>query len=273
MLDRKFKIGTTSFIIPDHIIPNVQKLGPFFDEIELLVFESQPLSVLPTVEDVAVLKELSVRFDLAYNIHLPVDISLSKGSEDEYKTACEILLIVLDRFKPLNPTTHTLHLEMPDEVRADLDDEKRLMDWKGQVNSRLDLFLNQVENPKSLSIETLNYDFAMIETMTRSHQLPICIDIGHGIKYDYDWKTIYHQNRDQVPIVHLHGVDFSQGLNRDHTRLDVLPDRLEKELIGFLTDYTGTVSIEVFNKKNLASSMEWLSKYFSPINFDQSGLE
>ena len=35
-----FKICTTSFIYPDHYIPNVKMLGPFVDEIELLVFES-----------------------------------------------------------------------------------------------------------------------------------------------------------------------------------------------------------------------------------------
>jgi hypothetical protein len=43
LLPRLFRLGTTSFIVPDHIIPNVMKLGYFFDEIELLVFESDPL--------------------------------------------------------------------------------------------------------------------------------------------------------------------------------------------------------------------------------------
>ena len=58
MMEKRFKLGTTSFIFPDHIIPNVRKLGAFFDEIELLVFESQPEDVLPSNEDVQTYKYL-----------------------------------------------------------------------------------------------------------------------------------------------------------------------------------------------------------------------
>ena len=57
--DRPFRLGTTSFIYPDHIIPNVQKIGRFFDEIELLVFESSPKGVLPSREEIRVLEQLS----------------------------------------------------------------------------------------------------------------------------------------------------------------------------------------------------------------------
>jgi len=78
--DRSFKLGTTSFIFPDHIIPNVKKLGGFFDEIELLIFESQPASVLPSKADVKELLYLSQKHDLNYNIHLPTDVSLSGES-------------------------------------------------------------------------------------------------------------------------------------------------------------------------------------------------
>lgn len=77
---RPFRLGTTSFIVPDHIIPNVIKLGPFFDEIELLVFESYPPEVLPSKTEVATLLSLARDLDLTYNIHLPTDVSLSHES-------------------------------------------------------------------------------------------------------------------------------------------------------------------------------------------------
>jgi len=75
--DKPFKLGTTSFIFPDHIIPNVKKLGPFFDEIELLIFESQPAFVLPSKDEIKELLYLSQKHDLTYNIHLPIDVSLT----------------------------------------------------------------------------------------------------------------------------------------------------------------------------------------------------
>jgi hypothetical protein len=41
-----FKLATTSFIYPDDYIPNVKMLGPFVDEIELLLFESNDIESL-----------------------------------------------------------------------------------------------------------------------------------------------------------------------------------------------------------------------------------
>ena len=59
MMKKPFRLGTTSFIYPDHIIPNVKKIGAFFDEIELLVFESKPKEVMPPPGDVKELAGLS----------------------------------------------------------------------------------------------------------------------------------------------------------------------------------------------------------------------
>jgi len=71
-----FKIGTTSYIYPDHIIPNVKMLAPYLDEIELLLFESN-LDNLPTSQEINELALLAEQFDLTYNVHLPIDISLT----------------------------------------------------------------------------------------------------------------------------------------------------------------------------------------------------
>ncbi|HAR34621.1 MAG TPA: sugar phosphate isomerase, partial [Desulfobacter sp.] len=69
MMKKPFRLGTTSFIYPDHIIPNVKKIGAFFDEIELLVFESKPKEI-PSPDDVKELAGLSRDLNLTYNVHL-----------------------------------------------------------------------------------------------------------------------------------------------------------------------------------------------------------
>ena len=72
-----FRLGTTSFIYPDHYVPNVQMLGPYFDEVELLMFESRWPDSLPTGETIDALARISAETDLGYNIHLPTDVSLA----------------------------------------------------------------------------------------------------------------------------------------------------------------------------------------------------
>lgn len=263
--ERRFRLGTTSFIVPDHIIPNVKILGPYFDEIELLVFESRPKEVLPSSQDIDILTELSKQFDLTYNVHLPVDISLSKGSSAEREKAADLLLTILERFEPLKASTHTLHLDMPEENNVGKTDEKPAKQWVDQLEGHLDLFLSRLKNIHSISIETLDYDFSLIETQIRSRNLPICIDIGHGIKYNYDWYKIYRTAPEMVPLVHLHGVENMGEYLKDHQGLDTMGVSELSNVISFLQMFTGTVSLEVYNYYNLKSSLECLSAYFNDI--------
>ena len=35
-----FRVGATSYVIPDHILPNVEYLAPLVDDVELVLFET-----------------------------------------------------------------------------------------------------------------------------------------------------------------------------------------------------------------------------------------
>ncbi|MCU0508776.1 MAG: sugar phosphate isomerase/epimerase, partial [Anaerolineae bacterium] len=35
-----FRVGTTSYIVPDNILPNVEYLAPLVDDVELVLFET-----------------------------------------------------------------------------------------------------------------------------------------------------------------------------------------------------------------------------------------
>ncbi len=270
LLDRNFKLCTTSFIVPDHIIPNVKKLGPYFDEIELLVFESQPASVIPTKQDVQTLVQLAGEHELTYNVHLPVDISLSQGTLEGKKKAVHTLLNVLDRLAPLNATTHTLHLDLPkdilpEDIQLDSLKTSQLSSWKKQLGKTLDDFLSQLEDPSIISIETLDYPFSIIEDIVLEKKIPVCLDMGHAIMHGYDWMDIVQTHKDRLPLVHLHGVDFSTMPVKDHVSLNRLGEQILAQVLSFLKSYTGVVSLEVFNLKNLTRSLAILAKYFTNI--------
>lgn len=55
------QIGTTSYIYPDDIIPNVRKLVNLVDDIELVLFEGKDYSNLPSADEVKTLREKSRR--------------------------------------------------------------------------------------------------------------------------------------------------------------------------------------------------------------------
>jgi hypothetical protein len=55
------QVGTTSYIYPDDIIPNVRKLLNLVDEIELVLIECKNYSNLPSADEVKTLREKSRR--------------------------------------------------------------------------------------------------------------------------------------------------------------------------------------------------------------------
>jgi len=262
LLDKPFKLGTTSFIFPDHIVPNVKKLGPFFDEIELLVFESMPEDVLPSKEDVTTLLSLSQDLDLTYNIHLPTDVSLTHESLNKRQKARDTILKVIDLFTPLAPTTHTLHLDMPPDFKNDMGNQKKLKKWEEQARQSLDAVLSEISNPGTISIETLDYPFSCLESLVEELNLSVCIDAGHQIKYGHNLLKTFETHKVRTPIIHLHGVDFSDQKIKDHTSLDKLPPKYFRQIQTILEEFTGVVSLEVFNLENLNRSLTHLSTFF-----------
>lgn len=256
--DRPFRLGTTSFIYPDHIIPNVRKLGPFFDEVELLVFESSP-GGLPSRKDIRVLEQLSEELSVSYNIHLPTDISLTDISDSQRARATDTLLRVIELFAPLNPTTHTLHLPMD---RAMIP-PKDLALWKERACRGLEHLVPLLPDPGMISLETLGYPPSCLQPLVTEFDLSLCIDAGHHFKYGHDLRSTFELFRGKIPVVHLHGVDFSGPTPRDHTRLDRLPDELFAESVQLLSAYEGVVSLEVFSLENLNCSLAKLATVFN----------
>lgn len=256
--DRRFKIGTTSFIYPDHIIPNVQKLGRMFDEIELLIFESDPPDVLPTRQEIEVLENLSRSLPVSYNVHLPVDVCLTHRREPVRRQGTDRTREVIDLCSRLNPSTYTLHLDytepdhLPDTITA----------WKDRAFQSMDQLVSSGIPPRTISIETLDYPFEYLDEIIESLGLSVCLDIGHVIKYGFDLEALFEKHRDRIEIIHLHGVAASINGIKDHISLDRLCENQIKRIWSLLEKFDRTVSIEVFNKTNLDGSMKTLGRFF-----------
>nr|WP_319495249.1 cobamide remodeling phosphodiesterase CbiR [uncultured Desulfobacter sp.] len=261
MIKRTFKLGTTSFIYPDHIIPNVKKIGPFFDEIELLVFESKPESVVPSQNDVKELAELSGDLDLTYNVHLPTDVSLGASNPQLRRDAADTLKQVIERFS-IAPVTHfTLHLEM-DKPQASTDAIKR---WQNNARQGLDLLVPDLEDPAKIGVETLWYPPDLFKDLIDEFGLSVCADLGHHVKYGYDISSTFERFGPKINLIHLHGVETRLEPPRDHVGLDRMDAGEFKKIIDHLKHYTGTVSLEVFKLAHLQGSLAALAKFFRDI--------
>ena len=260
-----FKLGTTSFIEPGPIVDNVKKLGPVFDEIELLVFESLPfmtkngpVPVLPQPHEIQVLERLSRELGVTYNIHLPVDVSLTSPSKKERMRGVDTIQRVVELCLPLDPSTHTLHLEF---TPADADKGKAGLElWQDRALESLDALCPFLNHPSDISIETLEYPPEYLFKILDNIDVALCIDAGHLIKYNYDIRILFDRYGHRVPLIHLHGVDFSYENPKDHQGLDKTPMDRFLPTLEVLKQFHGVVSLEVFNRGNLQDSVNYLNQ-------------
>lgn len=259
-IQRMFRLGTTSFIYPDHIVPNVRKTGGLVDEIELLVFESIPETVLPTRADITELACLSRDLGVGYNVHLPTDVSLTGSAAKDRQKAADTMARVVELCAPLSPSTHTLHLEMGFER-----DKKEITAWQERARDGLDRLIPLLGDPRTVSLETLDYSPALLQPLAEAHDVGICIDAGHHFLYDYDLAHSFKMFKDRLALVHLHGVACSPTGKKDHTSLDHLAPSQMHLVRSLLAGYEGTVSLEVFNRQNLNRSLTVLSDMFYDI--------
>ena len=253
-----FTIGTTSFIYPDQYLPNVRMLGPFLDEIEVLLFESRYPDSLPSEQSIAELAHAGEELGITYNIHLPADVSLTSADPAEQKQAAEVLQRFVKQCLPLSPSAFALHL--PCDIP--LQDKKDIQQWQKRSANGLAVLLDKVPRSRVLAVETLLYPFNIAEPLIRDFDLSICMDTGHLMLCGYDVKNFWETHAERIPLMHLNGVRDG----KDHLSLDCLSAAQTDIVREILKNFKGVVSLEVFSYKHLLPSLTFLEKIL-PENF------
>ena len=249
-----FKIGTTSFIYPDSYVRNVKMLAPYLDEIELILFESTPDS-LPSNHEIKELFFLTNEYDLSYNIHLPLDISLGAAEPSTRHFALETIKNIMDLTASLSPTTYTLHLPYEE---IDFENE-RIKRWKERTYHSMEMLCTSGINSRTISIETLNYPLEWVKEILIDFNLSVCMDLGHLILYGMDMRSIFNRYENRTSIIHLHGANE----NQDHQPLDLLSKSNLKTILEILKRFKSIVSIEVFSYDHLNASLNLLEKVWT----------
>lgn len=247
-----FRLGTTSYILPDAIVPNIRFTGPFVDEVELVLFESRFADNLPTCKEIEELSSLAREYDLSYNVHLPTDVFLGHSDSEIRLQACDTILRFYERTLPLHPTLYVLHLEKnpPGDTEHD-----NTSDWQGNLLYSLENLLDRGMQRNLLGIENIDYPFQWIYPLIRELGLSICLDIGHLLVQQEELTAYIEAYGEEIAMLHLHGV----ADRKDHRSLQEISHNDWHIISEFLINYRGGVSLEVFSLEDLTTSMERIS--------------
>lgn len=249
-----FRLGASSYIIPDDIIPNVRFLADQVDDVEIVLFESTGISNIPSEETVRTLKALAAQHDLTYTVHLPIDIHTGHAESAERWRAVDACRRIIMRMEPLDPLAYILHLAGDRHGDSPSGDMPR---WQAFHRDSVGAIIQDVSSQK-LCIENLDYPFEWVSGIVGELDLSICTDIGHLLLCAEDVHRHLDRHLARTRVVHLHGIE--NGV--DHRSVHHLDRSLRDALLQRLVDADGerVVTLEIFNVEDFRGSIRCLAE-------------
>ncbi len=249
-----FRLGTTSYIIHDERVPNARFLAPLLDEVELLFFESRRPDSLPSSQEIDELSAIGRGENLAYNVHLPLDLFLGDADEAVRAHGVAAACKFIDSTTPLQPTCWVVHL---DWLRPDGSETQDTEAWVDRLRASLVKILASGVPGTSLVIENLQYPFDLVAPLAPELNLSCCLDIGHMLLVEPAPLDFLQRHFPRATMLHVHGV--RQG--KDHVSLRYLDTRMARLLCELLQNYTGGLSLEIFGQNDLVESMQQFEEW------------
>jgi len=246
-----FRMGTTSYIYPADVLPNVERLVHWVDDIEIVFFEITPQCPLPDAGTLDALREQGRTHDTSYTVHLPLDLALASADVQMREDSVDLARRVIRVARTLDPWGCVIHVEHRESWPGSW------TKWQRLAEASLRRLMEDIEEPERLCVENIeSVPPEEVFSLADRLGLGICLDVGHLFKVGLDPMPYLDGRLSQSRIVHLHGWDGE----RDHRSLSVVPvaDLMSVIQRLFQSSYYGVVTLEVFNEEDLLSSWECL---------------
>lgn len=242
---RRYRVGTTSYIVPNEVLPNVRFLAGRVEDVELVIFElDDGHSNLLSVGEVQELATIAAAHDLSYTVHLPLDLRLGVEGDGLHRSL-EKARAVIDRTRPLDPWAYVLHL--------DGEDAEDYEGWVARGARSLELAAEWVDAPHRLAVENLEGDpLDFLDPVMARVPASRCVDVGHLWLEGHDPAPFLQRHLARTRVVHLHGIG-----SRDHQSLAHMKEEQLRTVLDALDEeaFDGVLTLEVFNEEDLESSL------------------
>jgi sugar phosphate isomerase/epimerase len=253
-----FRLGTTSYIYPAEILPNVRSLQGTVEDIEIVLFESDERSNYPSPQEIEELAALGQESGLSYTVHLPLDVLLGDPEPRIRRRSVDTCLRAVDATAGLRPHGYIVHFQgLPTDDHHHWLDES----WLARLDQSVGQLIGRLDNSRLLCAETLSYPFHLVEKLIERRDLSICLDVGHIILYNQPLELYLHRYLSRTRIIHLHG---NSG-GRDHLDVGRLPaaalDLLFTSLAALPKVDDLVVTLEIFSATDLEISRAFVEKY------------
>jgi sugar phosphate isomerase/epimerase len=254
------RVGTTSFIYPGSWLHNVERLGPRFDDIEILFFEA---GGFPAAVECRALARCKQQFGLSYSLHTPLAASLASAHAALRQAGVDAVRRAIDAASAFEPEHYVVHVYLGDGER-DPQPPRDLDAWRERAASSLRQLLAHGVAPRQLCLEALDYDFALLHPVIEALDLSIALDVGHWVRDGRDELSELQRYLPRARLLQWHGTEPG---GRDHRSLRHYPTDRARALLSALVaaEFDGVLTLEVFDPEELASSEQVLGRLWAEL--------
>jgi len=251
-----FRLGTTSYIIPADVLPNVRYLAGKVRDIELILFEvDDGPNNLPSPEVIDELSQIAGEHDLTYTVHLPLDLKLGDNGSERDQSLVKAQHVI-ECTRGLDPWAYVLHLDGR-SVRTSTD-AKLIGRWQEQSVRALEIVSVWAGEAEKLAVENLEtYPLDFIQPVLERIPVSRCVDIGHLWLDGHDPIPYLQSAMPRTRVIHIHGM-----AERDHRSLAFMPQEKVRaawdELLRL--NYSGVLTLEIFSEEDFISSLEVIER-------------
>lgn len=251
-----FRIGATSYVIADDLLPNAHFLADYVQDMQLVLFDllGGP-SNMPTDETVAALATLGQTRDLTYTVHLIEDLAPTPLAHPQPPSHPKAEAVI-ERTKGLAPWAYVLHLEGR-AVRMSETPIEVLTQWHTGIQVALHQVAQWIGDATLVAVENLEgYPPAFVTPAIAPTAVSRCVDIGHLWLDGHDPLPWLQAALPRTRVIHLHGLQDG----RDHQSIaHMAPAQLDPVIDLLLYhQYAGVLTLEVFGEADFWSSLHAL---------------
>jgi sugar phosphate isomerase/epimerase len=256
-----FRFGTTSYIIPADIIPNVEYLKDKVDDIELVLFESDEFSNLPSSGDMQKLADIARESSLTYSVHLPLDVYLGHVDRDARERSVGKCLRIIELTRNLPKSAYVMHFEAGPgiDINGFTADQTSL--FADALRDSIAMLLEGTdEAASSFCVENLNYPYELIWPVVVESGLSVTLDVGHLEYYGFPTGLYLERYLHKTKVLHMHG---TQDGKDHHSLVSMKPEVLDMVIKALTEDRAveRVVTLEIFSQQDFDSSCCTLQRF------------
>ena len=255
---QNIKLGGTSWVLPGggNFFDNMRRLSNDVDDMEVVLWDNEYGSNIPTKADVKRLRDLRDKLNMSCCVHFSTNVSFE--TSEQARTRCEDkCLRTMELFSELDPYAWVLHLH--GELFGPLPSNN--MPWFYEATRKsAQRLASATDFPEKICAENLDFSLDYIIDIVKEVGFSVCLDIGHLVHTREDVKANVEKFLPYSRILHLHGVKPDEKLT-DHVDLSYFDQTLLEWIFRKLADGRDRImDLEVF-EDDFEKSINVLRKF------------